>query len=250
MTTLHPHLLTALAEECAAAIGTLTGVATRLEDAPQKEGPHWLATFVADGRVTGTCAIALEHSVVEALRTLSGRADRTLHTRVLSDLMMQAAQSATQRAGLEHITLSLLELVADAALPTGHAALVGAITSPKLATPIGIRAWSALEDNPDAATAEGGPQVLTTGNRRLDVILDIDLPVVVRFGRTELPLRSVAQLAPGSVIDLGRSPEDPVEMLVSNRVIARGEVVVVDGNYGIRILDVVSPSERMRSMVV
>ena len=80
---------------------------------------------------------------------------------------------------------------------------------------------------------------------RIDVILDIDLPVVVRFGRTDLPLRTLTRLGPGSVIDLGRSPDEPVELMVSNRVVARGEVVIVGGNYGIRILDVVSPSERM-----
>jgi flagellar motor switch protein FliN/FliY len=83
---------------------------------------------------------------------------------------------------------------------------------------------------------------------RIGVILDIDLPVVVRFGRTEMPLRALTRLGPGSVIDLGRSPDDPVEVLVSDRVVARGEVVIVGGNYGIRVLDVVSPSERIRSV--
>jgi flagellar motor switch protein FliN/FliY len=83
---------------------------------------------------------------------------------------------------------------------------------------------------------------------RIDVILDIDLPLVVRFGRTELPLKALTRLGPGSVIDLGRSPDDPVEVLVSNRVVARGEVVIVSGSYGIRIIDVVSQRERVRSM--
>jgi flagellar motor switch protein FliN/FliY len=83
---------------------------------------------------------------------------------------------------------------------------------------------------------------------RIDVILDIDLPIVVRFGHTEMPLRALTRLGPGSVIDLGRTPDDPAEVMVSDRVVARGEVVIVGGNYGIRILDVVSPSERMRSM--
>ena len=83
---------------------------------------------------------------------------------------------------------------------------------------------------------------------RIDVILDIDLPVVVRFGHTELPLRALTRLGPGSVSTSGRSPDDPVEVLVSNRVVARGEVVIVGGNYGVRILDVVSQSERVRSM--
>jgi flagellar motor switch protein FliN len=85
-------------------------------------------------------------------------------------------------------------------------------------------------------------------SKTLDVIMDIDLPLVVRFGRTELPLRILTALGPGSVIDLGRSPDEPVEVLISNRVVARGEVVIVSGNYGVRVRDVVSPAERARSM--
>ena len=81
---------------------------------------------------------------------------------------------------------------------------------------------------------------------RIGVILGIDLPVVVRFGRTELPIRTLAKLGPGSVIELGRSPGDPVEVLVSERIVARGEVVIVGGNYGIRIVDVVSNPFRER----
>ena len=78
--------------------------------------------------------------------------------------------------------------------------------------------------------------------------LAIDLPVVVRFGYTELPIRTLTRIGPGSVIDLGRSPDDPVEILVSNRIVARGEVVIVGGNYGVRILEVASQSDRARSM--
>ena len=70
---------------------------------------------------------------------------------------------------------------------------------------------------------------------RLGAVLDVDLPLVVRFGRAIIPLRSLADLGPGSVIDMGRSPDEPVELLVGERVIARGEVVIVGGNYGVRI---------------
>lgn len=85
-------------------------------------------------------------------------------------------------------------------------------------------------------------------NKTLDVIMDIDLPLVVRFGRTELPLKTLTTLGPGSVIDLGRAPDDPVEVLISNRVVARGEVVIVAGSYGVRVHDVVSAAERARSL--
>jgi flagellar motor switch protein FliN/FliY len=101
---------------------------------------------------------------------------------------------------------------------------------------------------PALASAPSQTDVMEALPERIDVILDIDLPLIVRFGRTELPLKTLAKMGPGSLIDLGRSADDPVDVLVSNRVVARGEVVIVGGNYGVRILDVVSPKERIRSM--
>jgi flagellar motor switch protein FliN/FliY len=98
----------------------------------------------------------------------------------------------------------------------------------------------------DLADATGLPA--KPESRTLDVIMDIDLPLVVRFGRTELPLKTLTALGPGSVIDLGRAPDDPVDVLISNRVVARGEVVIVAGNYGVRVHEVVSPAERARSL--
>lgn len=97
----------------------------------------------------------------------------------------------------------------------------------------------------DAAASAAMPAADNAAGR-IGVILGIDLPVVVRFGRTEMPIRMLARLGPGSVIELGRSPGDPVEMLVSDRIVARGEVVIVGGNYGIRIVDVVSNPFRER----
>jgi flagellar motor switch protein FliN/FliY len=75
---------------------------------------------------------------------------------------------------------------------------------------------------------------------RLEAVLDVDLPLVVRFGVTSLPLRTLSGLGSGSVVDLNRAPEDPVDLLVGDRVIARGEVVVVDGQYGVRITELLT----------
>ncbi len=96
------------------------------------------------------------------------------------------------------------------------------------------------------ASAEPGASGRTYSN--LEVILDIDLPLTVRFGETEMTLDSLTRIGPGSVIDLGRSPDDPVEILVNGRLVARGEVVVVSGNYGVRVHEVVSTADRLRSM--
>jgi flagellar motor switch protein FliN len=85
--------------------------------------------------------------------------------------------------------------------------------------------------------------------QNLEMLLDVDLELSVSFGHTTLVLQEVLKLSSGSIVELNRSAADPVELLVNDAVIARGEVVVVDGNYGIRITEVVSPRERIRSLL-
>ena len=82
----------------------------------------------------------------------------------------------------------------------------------------------------------------------IERILDVEVPVVVRFGRVEMSLSEAAQLSIGSVVELNRSPDEPVELLVNGRVFATGEVVVVDGNYALRIEQILSPADRIRSL--
>src|SRR5947209_11167931 len=73
----------------------------------------------------------------------------------------------------------------------------------------------------------------------LDLLSGVELPVTLCFGRRRLRLREVLELNAGSVVELDREVEDPVELLLEGRVIARGEVVVVDGSYGLRGREVV-----------
>lgn len=82
----------------------------------------------------------------------------------------------------------------------------------------------------------------------LDVIMDLDLPLTVRFGKTRLTLGALVRIGAGSEISLERAPTDPVELMVNGKVIARGDVVAVDGNYAVRITDIVSPSERIANV--
>jgi len=85
------------------------------------------------------------------------------------------------------------------------------------------------------------------GSPTFDILLDVALPVSVSFGKTSLQVREVLKLNTGSIVELDRLVADPVEVIVNNRVIARGEVVVVDGNYGVRINQLASRDERLRS---
>jgi flagellar motor switch protein FliN/FliY len=91
-------------------------------------------------------------------------------------------------------------------------------------------------------------RILKDVPENLDVILDIDLPLSVRFGHAELTLDALTKLGPGSLIELARLPDDPVELLVNGKLVARGEVVVVGGNYGVRVHEVVSAEARIRTL--
>jgi flagellar motor switch protein FliN/FliY len=81
-----------------------------------------------------------------------------------------------------------------------------------------------------------------------DLLMEVELPVSVSFGRADLPLRDVLKLNSGSIVELNRTITDQVEIIVNNCVIARGEVVVVEGNYGVRIQEVISREERLRTL--
>jgi len=96
------------------------------------------------------------------------------------------------------------------------------------------------------ATRGSLDQLLREGN--LDLLLDVELGVALRFGSRRAPLREVLELSPGAVLELNREIQEPVDLLLNGRVIARGDVVVVDGNYGLQITDVVSPEQRLRNL--
>jgi flagellar motor switch protein FliN/FliY len=82
----------------------------------------------------------------------------------------------------------------------------------------------------------------------LDLVMEVELAVSVSFGRAELPLRDVLKLTTGSIVELNRGLTDPVEIIVNKCIIARGEVVVIDGNYGVRIQEIVSRDKRMGTL--
>jgi flagellar motor switch protein FliN/FliY len=82
-------------------------------------------------------------------------------------------------------------------------------------------------------------------DRNLDLLLDVELQVSIRFGRRQMMLKDVLELSSGAMVELDRRVRDPIELLLGGRVIARGEAVIVDGNYGIRITEIVSPSQRL-----
>jgi flagellar motor switch protein FliN len=96
------------------------------------------------------------------------------------------------------------------------------------------------EENNGATVKIGEGQVIPP-QVNLKLVMDVELNVTLRFGRRQLTLREVLELTSGSVVELDRQVDEPVELLLDGQVIAKGEAVVIDGNYGFRVTDVIKP---------
>ncbi len=129
---------------------------------------------------------------------------------------------------------------AEAELPSGVMVLSPALLHALTAT----RLPSHAEDE----VPEPSGEAARPPSRTMELLLDVDLPVSISFGRTQLPLRDVLKLMTGSIVELNRGVNDQVDVLVNHCLVARGEVVVVEGNYGVRIQEIATRRERLRSL--
>ena len=101
----------------------------------------------------------------------------------------------------------------------------------------------AVETRAQAPAAE-----LAAPPAKIDLILDVTLPVAVELGRARMQIQDILKLAPGSVIALDKSAGDPVELLINDRPFAKGEVVIIDENFGVRLTSIVTATERIRTL--
>jgi flagellar motor switch protein FliN/FliY len=93
-----------------------------------------------------------------------------------------------------------------------------------------------------------GPGQKGGDNKNLDLLLDIEIPISVEVGRAQMNLEDVLRLVPGSVVALDKKAEEPVDLRVNGKLVARGEVVLVDDAYGLRITQIVDAAGRIESL--
>jgi len=176
---------------------------------------------------------------------------RSTYKEILTQACSGVAQAVAERLGRE-VTLTPAE---DADKPPAGAAITRFAVRFPASQPIVVLFASspALHAGlASATTSEASPQTPETtppvASKTLDLLLEVELPVSVSFGRTQIPLKDVLKLSTGSILELNRAVSEPVEVIVNNCVIARGEVVVIEGNYGVRITQVISRKERLRTL--
>jgi flagellar motor switch protein FliN len=109
------------------------------------------------------------------------------------------------------------------------------------ATPPPATAHTAASTPDSTATTA----IVTSG---VELLLDVELEASLRFGCREMPLREVLEFGPGDVVELDRHASDPVDLIVGDKIVARGEVVLINGNFGLRVTEVAAPRKRLESI--
>ena len=98
------------------------------------------------------------------------------------------------------------------------------------------------------ASFEDLDQVQGPANQNLNILLDVKLQLTVELGKTELPIKKVLELTKGSIVTLNKAAGEPVELYANGKLIAYGEVVVIEDNFGLRITHITDPAKRLNSL--
>jgi flagellar motor switch protein FliN len=247
----------AVIAELSLAFELILGGSVLATSGPPAQGDGWALTFTAAGDLAGTITVWMDGAgsalLAQRVTSMDDAPGDAVVVDMLKEMWSQATRAVSAKAPFTGVRLTLdgpalaaagdgqlaAYTIAFAADGSAQVTVSGAVRVAELATaaapPVRVIEVQARKLQPPPAA-------------NLDVVLDIDLPLIVRFGRTLMTLKTLAALGPGSILDMGRSPDEPVEILVGEQVIARGEVVIAGGNYGVRITDLVSPSDRIKAL--
>jgi flagellar motor switch protein FliN/FliY len=203
------------------------------------QGAIWIVAAEPDWVAAGGCVVRAAGLAEEDPSKLKSE-----YLEILNQTLAGIAQTMAERAGREVVSQGGEESGSSA--PEILWASVQ-VRLGEMSAKFAVGLESALVDEfvkSAAPEIEAVPQKAST----FDLLFDVELPVSVSFGRAQVALKDVLKLTTGSIIELNRAIVDPVEVIVNNCVIARGEVVVVEGNFGVRIQQVISRQERLRTL--
>jgi flagellar motor switch protein FliN len=216
------------------------------------------------GDVEGRFSVVLDGTVLETPLMGEGVDQKAAWKELLQEAAGAAAGALLAATGKKCQVLSLEEIAAEAKITqafqlrsSGHAWTVlvrdeiqdaearQAAQPPRpVSASAAALAGAAVSDDLRAA-----PPPLSLGlSPGLELLLDVELEASLRFGSREMPLGEILDLGPGDVVELDRHVADPVDLIVSDKIVARGEVVLVNGNFALRVTEVATPKKRLESI--
>jgi flagellar motor switch protein FliN len=248
-------LIQAAARELATVLGALLDAPGSTNVSGPAPAVRWPVAVTFSGPSTGQLILGFDAAGAQTLARLVMALDTDADDAAIADTLIevcgQAMGALSQQDGFEGLRFAQATILSSA--PQMEPTTINVTAGDRFDTT--VAGWASVEAAKVAAgtglaPAQSAANVFAapTAPANLDLILDIELPLTVRFGETEMTLAALTRLAPGSIIDLGRSPDDPVEVLVNGRLVARADVVVVGGNYGVRIVEVISAADRLKTV--
>ncbi len=242
----------ALSEALSKSPSTSWKVEIGSEETPAADGDASLSfALSASGGLKGNAAFQLSQSDVltlakKLLAEDSATELNAKHKQAVEDCLRNASEAAALafKPQFGEVTLKL-EPVNEVAWRGAAATLLASDgTAPALQIRVQFdsellaSAQTPATQTPDAAPPAAPAKPYSTGDSNLDLLLGVDLNLTLRFGQRTLTLREILDLSSGSIIELDRQVQEPADLLLGDKLIARGEVVIVDGNYGLRITEV------------
>jgi len=241
----------------------LAGEPELAESLPKPLAPGWFGwAATLSGDVEGRFAVLLDGSILETTLVGEGADQRAGWKELLRETVDAAAGELLARTG-QSCQVVKFDEIAEA--PQVSRAFL--LRSGERAWPVLVRDEvrvvssepdrerelpDCLEAGADSAgktegkTASGA--ALPALSAGLELLLDVELEASLRFGSREMPLGEILELGPGDVVELDRHVSDPVDLIVGDKIVARGEVVLVNGNFGLSVTEVASPKKRLESV--
>lgn len=205
-----------------------------------------LADLLRESAPEQTAQLAgdLREAVAEVLRRAAGAAAKAFQSRLGEEveLVFGGFERPTFASGIGF----RLELVGPATGPLQFLLISDEGLAKSAAARPAAFSVSPPTSEPERVNASPAPEF--QGQENIGLLLDIELEAALRFGEREMQLLEILNLNSGSVVELNRRVNEPVELLVCGKVVAKGEVVVLDGNYALRVTQIGSPADRMSSL--
>lgn len=203
--------------------------------------PAFLAELGGD--LEGRFTVVLDPGLLDSALMGEGLDQKAAWGELLKEAADAAAADLLPRAGVRCRVIRFEETTAPGTVTQAFALRAGT-QSWRIGVLDAVRSVKPAE----APMEPPKPGEVAPAARGLELLLDVELEATIRFGCRELPLKEILELGPGDVVTLDRHISDPADLIVGDKIVARGEVVLVNGNFGLRVTEVAAPRKRLESI--
>jgi flagellar motor switch protein FliN/FliY len=211
---------------------------------PMTAGSFGFAATLS-GDVEGRFSVVLDRSILELPLVGEGMDQKAGWGEILKEVANAAAGDLLARTGKNCRIEKFEEIAAESKASRAFQLNCGERVFAILVRDETHAPQPAAQSAAPSADAPAPPSVLSPG---INLLMDVELEVSLRFGCKELSLGEILDLGPGDVVQLDRNVSDPVDLIVGDKIVACGEVVLVNGNFGLRVTEVASPRQRLESI--